>query len=441
VTSSSPGAVTIFSLEDGKLVGGTSSQLNKDWALINLAFSPNGNYIGAVNNWGSVVMYGVAHGTPTGGISYPIPSSQWPNSLAFSPDGTYLATANGGSNNVTLFTVSEGTLSQAITYSLPSNSSAPTAIAFSPNGLYLATANSGSKDITIFKVLETGTLGNGTSYTAANLKQFGQVVFSSDGNFIISTDGLSNNVIVFPLSDGEVGTGTLYDMPSGTNTTSGVAVSPDGQYAAINAFYSRQVVLIDTSCLGIGIPTSSPQPTILSSTLMSGITSQGSSTGTVASTTQTSLITSDTTSTTQLPTANIETHSVTSQSTESATTMLTASTSSTARNTVITASSLMAEATSLSTSQLTGSAHPTSTGMQYVSACKSPCIVGIITGGFLVTFAASLLCIIAMKNYQRENIFGKLNCASPSDYLPTVDELTPSSSRTASANSVNYEPV
>jgi len=97
-----------------------------------------------------------SNGTLSNATSYKMPSNVLQaESLAYSSDGSCLAVANTQSNSVTIFTVNtNGTLSKGVLYNMPNGSLAPQSIAFSPDSKFAVTANNGSSDLTVFTVGE-----------------------------------------------------------------------------------------------------------------------------------------------------------------------------------------------------------------------------------------------------------------------------------------------
>ena len=134
-----------------------------------VAFTSDGTYLATANAGSNdVTLFNVVGGVLTDGISEPLPAgSKQPQSLAFLPslnDDLFLATSNSGSNDITIFTISSGIFTGSQSYPLPQGNLNPQALAISPNGTYLATANSGSNSITIF-ILDNNTLTSNTSYS------------------------------------------------------------------------------------------------------------------------------------------------------------------------------------------------------------------------------------------------------------------------------------
>ncbi len=84
--------------------------------------------------------------------SYPLPQNATnPQSIASSIDGKYLATANSNSSSVKFFNATS--LSQALSQSLPANSSYCVGIAFASNSAYVLTANYDSNDVSVVPLL------------------------------------------------------------------------------------------------------------------------------------------------------------------------------------------------------------------------------------------------------------------------------------------------
>ena len=147
------------------------------------------------------------------GSSFDLASGASPaNALAYSPDGSLLAIADVG---ITLFHVTNNKLSNRTSYALPSGSSGPQALAFSPDGSLLVTANANSSDATLFKV-SNGTL---TEPISRSLPPAGPpyytpvgVAFSPDGSLLATVSvyaGIgSGTITVFTVTNDVLSTGT-----------------------------------------------------------------------------------------------------------------------------------------------------------------------------------------------------------------------------------------
>jgi hypothetical protein len=146
-----------------------------------LALFLNSSEIATANGGSNdVTIFQLAAGTLTNGTSYPLPVGTFlPLSLALSPDGVHLATADVGSSAfygsqaITLFTrVGQITIDNATSYQLPDNSTNCVSVAFAPptdgtTNTYLATANSHSNDVSLFTLFGQSA-SSGTTTTTTN---------------------------------------------------------------------------------------------------------------------------------------------------------------------------------------------------------------------------------------------------------------------------------
>jgi WD40 repeat protein len=232
--------VVIFSVGEGILTQGgeyyVPNGTDVPCTSVNIssvAFSPNGLYLATANSGSNnVTLFSVSAGVLSNGKSYALPTgSTSPQSIAFSPDGSYLATANCESNDVTIFALTEGALSGATSYALPGGSTGPVSVAFSPNGSYLATANQ-SNDVTLFKVAGR-ILNNGASYPLPQGSVCPiSVAFSPDGSYVTTANSSSNDITVFNVTEGALSAGISYPLSDGSLEPHSIAFSPNGSYIA-----------------------------------------------------------------------------------------------------------------------------------------------------------------------------------------------------------------
>ncbi len=139
-------------------------------------------------------------------VSYPLPVvSHGPRGIAVSADGRSLAVANMGTNDITVFQLTEGGI-LAAPVSFPVDGEAPVALAFSPDGKYLVSANNGSRSLTIFNVIYSSLLANGLSYSMpVHSPQPGWLEFSADGkSLLVAESAYSEEFIEFAVSDGRL---------------------------------------------------------------------------------------------------------------------------------------------------------------------------------------------------------------------------------------------
>lgn len=214
---------------------------------VQAVYSTSGTYVATANffasNSGHVSFFKVSNGTLSNSVSYNAPGgTSGPASVAFSPDGTLVATCQF--SNVTLFKVTNGTLTNPVNYSLPSQSSDPIALAFSPTGTHLAVANRQSNDITIFTV-SSGTLTGAVSYNLPSGCTLGLtnsdtpssiLAFSTGsselavGGQIQIANGYYGMVTTFTITNGVLSNGKAYQLPGTSKRTLSIAYSPTGAY-------------------------------------------------------------------------------------------------------------------------------------------------------------------------------------------------------------------
>jgi WD40 repeat protein len=262
VSYTSSNVVKIFNLSKGVISGGTSYPLpSNSISPISVAFSPDGSLLAVVAHqqgtwYGNITLYNVSSGKLSNGISYDLPpGSNYPMCVAFSPNGSFLASANtypnpnnNGSliNDVTLFKVSGGTLTNGISYPSPSTQGPgywafPESIAFSPDGSLLASAttitnavdNSTTGNVAVFNVTAQGVLDAGTLYAfPQGSSGASSLAFSPKGTFLATAHPQSNSVTLYAVAQGILKTGTFYALPSNSKAPNAVAFSPNGTFLA-----------------------------------------------------------------------------------------------------------------------------------------------------------------------------------------------------------------
>jgi len=160
---------------------------------------------------------------PTGQNPNPVSVGATPGALAISPDTKYLYVVNGGSDDVTVFTIgTAGVLTpvpQAAgnTNPLSVQGSDPGSIAISRNGKFLYVANLGSNDVTAFSIGATGLLtllppsgGHANPISTRGTIPRG-IAISPNASFLYVANSGSNDVTVF-----QVGTNGLLTLVPAT---------------------------------------------------------------------------------------------------------------------------------------------------------------------------------------------------------------------------------
>jgi WD40 repeat protein len=197
---------------------------NSDSFIEELAFSPDGQIIGASNNrdlmqFSKYQYYGSLWEVEKGSLqNYLLGQTQWMYGAAFSPNGQLFATSSDDAS-VYLWNVSDGSLAQSI---VDSASGGVTSVDFSPNNLLLA-AGTWNGTVNLWDLRD----GNLLRTFLGHESSVRDVAFSPDGNLLASASE-DNNIKLWQVSNGSL-----------VNTLSGhsaqihsLAFSPDGSQLA-----------------------------------------------------------------------------------------------------------------------------------------------------------------------------------------------------------------
>jgi DNA-binding beta-propeller fold protein YncE len=267
VANKSDNTVSVFTVSaGGSLTQVSGSPFKTGAAPDSVAFSATGGLLAVANGAGNTVsMFSVSSTGSLTQVGSAAAVGTNPDSVAFSPSGgTYahlppnsslLAVANGGSNTVSMFSVSSTASLTAI--SAYATGTTPASVAFSPNGSgleagfigNLATANSGSNNVTIFRISSTGTLGPAAAFATGHGPR--SVQYSPGGELLATADATDNAVSLFmtlPVSGNLVPlslTGFPLRLGSAASGPASVAFSPNGKLLATANSASNNISVFD----------------------------------------------------------------------------------------------------------------------------------------------------------------------------------------------------
>jgi 6-phosphogluconolactonase (cycloisomerase 2 family) len=157
----------------------------------------------------------------------PFPTGSAPESVALHPSKKFLYVANSGDNDLSLFTIASGGLTEVTPRAVTGTT--PSILALDAAGGFLYVGNSGSHDISAF------TIGSGGKLTAVAGSPFPiglaplNMNLSPSGNILYVTGSQPGVVIVFSLKAG-VPT-PIAVVPTGASTLAspfGLAIDPKG---------------------------------------------------------------------------------------------------------------------------------------------------------------------------------------------------------------------
>jgi 6-phosphogluconolactonase len=170
-------------------------------------------------------------------VGSPVTAGPAVQSLALHPSGKFLYAANSGQNNVSLYSVSAGSLTETAART-PAGTS-PTLLAIDSAGAFLYVANAGSSDVSVFSINQTnGTLTPVTQLGSANTASIGlsalNMAVAPSGNVLYVTGQGSTQqggwIVAFPLTSGVLGS-PLTGSPFTTGDNPyGLAIAPGGGF-------------------------------------------------------------------------------------------------------------------------------------------------------------------------------------------------------------------
>lgn len=166
-------------------------------------------------------------------VGSPLTAGPGVQALAMHPTGKYLYAANSGQNNVSVYAISSG----ALTEKTPrvSAGTSPTLIAIDSAGSFLYVGNSGSFDISVFAISASDGTLKPVPQLAGVTAPIGltpiNMALSASGNVLYVTgQGTQGYIEAFPLTQGVLGT-PLAGSPYTTGTNPyGLAIAPGGGF-------------------------------------------------------------------------------------------------------------------------------------------------------------------------------------------------------------------
>jgi len=168
-------------------------------------------------------------------VGSPVTAGPAVQSLAMHPTGKFLFAANSAQNNVSVYSISNGSLTESATRT-PAGTS-PTLLAIDPAGSFLYVANAGSFDISVFAIAQTNgtvSLNPVTQLSGATapigLSAINMAVAPSGSVLYVTGQGTQGFIEAFPLNQGVLGM-QLAGSPyiTGDNPY-GLAIAPGGGF-------------------------------------------------------------------------------------------------------------------------------------------------------------------------------------------------------------------
>lgn len=253
VAQSAAGRMATFEIDQSTgLLTLVDSALTGSFDLHFVRYSPNGQFVAGGFGVGDDVVVFRAN-QETGALTRVIGPNGNGNfssggtrtlSVDFSPCGKFLAVGNVNSNNVSIFSVDQGTGYLNLIQTIASGTQ-PTFVSYSRDGRFLASTNAGQSDVTLFsinpttgivtKIVSSEADGNFTSGSNVDFASF-----NSNGFLLASVNAQagSSDAAVFLINqvNGQL-TRVLSDEADGNYSTNGgfsfgAAFSPNGLYLA-----------------------------------------------------------------------------------------------------------------------------------------------------------------------------------------------------------------
>lgn len=177
-------------------------------------------------------------------------------SLDCTPDGNFLIAANGGSNNITVFSIAaNGALTPVAGSPFFAGSSAPDGIKIAPNGQFLSVALLGGDQIGMFSIAANGALtpvpGSPFASPASGFAAGVEIDCASTFLYATQANVDGTNIDVFSIGpDGALTLVQTSDNPGvGINSNVGV-LSPNDQFLFVSNQFSSSVTVFSVAANG-----------------------------------------------------------------------------------------------------------------------------------------------------------------------------------------------
>src|SRR5215469_4861424 len=206
------GTNSVFAFQQtpaGKLVEVTAPAATTDSLPVSIVIHPSGKFIYVANSAGNNVTLLATSGKGTLAVPKdpitnnalgPFTAGTGPVALAVAPGGQFLYVLNGGSSNISVFTIdtSTGNLS-ALKTSPFGTPASPVSIAIAGNGKFLYVANPALGTVSGFTIGSDGSLAaiTGSPFTTGGAPSW--VVIDSSSKFLYVADTTGNQILGFSV--------------------------------------------------------------------------------------------------------------------------------------------------------------------------------------------------------------------------------------------------
>ncbi len=202
--------------------------------LLEVAWSPNGNYLAAVDNTNSILQVYAFSGSTFTKVGGNASTGSSPDAVSWHPSGNYITVTNSG----TAQTYSFNGYSTPTSLGTANTGTNPVAGAWSPSGNYFAVVNQSGNTLQAFSwPYNTPTrIGTSTGAQLATGTTPYSVAWSPNGQYLatVATNGGTNQLKAWSFST--TSTPTVAALGSAVTTGAGptsVAFSPNGGYLAV----------------------------------------------------------------------------------------------------------------------------------------------------------------------------------------------------------------
>jgi WD40 repeat protein len=271
VANANDGTLSVYSVDaTGGLTEVSGSPFATGAGAQSVAFDPAGPIVAVANPGAKTISTFLINGSTLVSAGSFSTGSSPPESLSFNQAGNLLA-AGDGDGHVSMFDVGiDGALGQVSGSPFPIAIGLPYSVALSPDGKLLAAANGGSNEISVYSVNPVGAVGSqvaGSPLSTGASTYPNDVAFSPDGGLLASADRDGNEVSVFNVSTFAQAPGSPFATMDGAVNLSPdkVVFSPDNLLATGNSNGSASVFSVGqggalTEIAGSPIPVEQGSP-------------------------------------------------------------------------------------------------------------------------------------------------------------------------------------
>jgi 6-phosphogluconolactonase len=171
-------------------------------------------------------------GVLSGVVGSPFPTGSAPQAMVIHPSKKFLYVANSGDNDISLFTITTGGLTEVTPRTAAGTT--PTLLAMDPGGKFLYVGNVSSTDIYVFSIGSNGALTAVGLPTTIGLSPL-NMILSPSGNFLYVTlppsGSQSGFIVVYSVRAGSLSlTAEAFTLASPQSSPFGLTMDSAGKY-------------------------------------------------------------------------------------------------------------------------------------------------------------------------------------------------------------------